>query len=234
MQTVYDCFPNIDEQRTAAKFPDIKDEFFWRIFKKCEPYTMIGVDALYNVYRSVEYIVRNKIEGDFVECGVFLGGTVMAAAEFLNHFEGQRRKIYLFDTFEGFPENTEDLDIFGNSVKFHSHRNFKDVVMSNLASCDYDTSQFEFAVGPVEKTLRDPAMIPSKVAYLRLDTDYYESTRIEFEVLYPKLVSRGICTIDDYGTFQGSKRATDEYLSNLNEFPFVNRINQGVRVFVKP
>ncbi len=233
MQTVYDCFPNIDDIRKPTNFPDIKDETFWRVFKKCEPYSMIGVDAFYNIFKSVEYITKNKLAGDFVECGVFLGGAAMAVAEFLAYFEGIKRKIFLYDTFEGFPDNTKDYDVRGNEVKFHRHENFRDVVERNLASCEYDLEQFEIIPGCVEDTLAVASNLPERISYLRLDTDYYESTKVEFHVLYPRLVARGICTIDDYGTFQGAQRATDEYLAECDYFPMTFRINSGVRVLVK-
>ena len=164
----------------------------------------------------------------------FLGGSVMAVAEFLNHFEIRDRKVHLFDTFEGFPAGTQEIDARGNEVKLHSHDNFREVVVANVANTNYDFDQLNFVSGPVEETLTGATELPAKIAYLRLDTDYYESTKIELEVLYPRLVSRGICTIDDYGSFQGARRATDEFLAQLESFPLLNRLYWGARVFTKP
>jgi len=233
MQTVYDIFPNIGAIRNPEAFPDIKDDTFWAIYKKCEPYSMIGIDAFYNIFKSVEYISKNKIPGDFVECGVYLGGAAMAAAEFLNHFEGCYRKIYLYDTFEGFPENTSSVDLHGKVVHFNQHANFQKNVEQNLANCDYDFDLFEVIPGFVEKTLAVEANLPRETAFLRLDTDYYESTKVELERLYPRLTKGGLCTIDDYGKFDGARQATDEYLSGLATAPMPFRVNFSVRVFLK-
>ncbi len=230
--SVYDFFPNIDKLRNPAKFPDVKDEFFWEVFGRCGDASMIELEAFYNIFRSVEYIVKNRLPGDFVECGVFLGGAIIAAAEFLAHFEGTERKIYLYDTFEGFPENTKDFNARGDQVNLPRHRNFRECVEENLKECNYPTENFIVVEGPVERTLSQ-GPVPDEIAFLRLDTDYYESTRVEFEQLFPKLVHRGVCTIDDYGTFQGARRATDEYLEKLDEFPMVVRLTAGVRMLVK-
>lgn len=233
MQTVYDLFPDIASIRDTNHYPDIKDDVFWSVYKKCEPFSMIGIDAFYNIFKSVEYVAKNKIEGDFVECGVFLGGAVMAAAEFLNHFEGSFRKIYLYDTFEGFPENTSTVDLHGKTVNFNKHENFLKNVEANLASCDYDFDLFEVVPGYVENTLTTEGNLPKTVSFLRLDTDYYESTKVELEILYPRLQNGGLCTIDDYGLFDGARKATDEYLSQLTSVPMPFRVNYSVRVFMK-
>ena len=233
MLTVYDMFPDIDNFRKPEQYPDIKEDTFWRIYKKCEPFSMIGIDAFYNIFKSVEYIARNRIEGDFVECGVFLGGAVMAMANFLAFFEGEQRRIFLFDTFDGFPPNAKDLDIYGNDVKFHRRENFRGVVEQNLTNCGYTLDKFKIIQGPVEDTLFVETNLPDCISYLRLDTDYYESTNVEFQVLYPRLALGGLCTIDDYGTIQGAKQATDEYLAKCEKFPMTFRINSTVRVLVK-
>jgi hypothetical protein len=94
------------------------------------------------------------------------------------------------------------------------------------------TRGYRFVEGLVEQTLCRTET--GALALLRLDTDYYSSTAVEYEVLYPRLVSGGVLIVDDYGMFQGSRRATDEYLARLDKPPLLNRIDLGVWAGIKP
>jgi O-methyltransferase len=93
------------------KFSDIKEDEFWDIYDKCTPFTMTSVERMYSLYKSVNYILEMKIEGDFVECGVWRGGSSMLIAYMLKNRSISDRKIYLYDTFEGMSEPTiSDID----------------------------------------------------------------------------------------------------------------------------
>ena len=75
---------------------------------------------------------------------------------------------------------------------------------------------------------------PEKIALLRLDTDWYESTRHEFEHSYPRLSGNGVLIVDDYGSWQGSQIATDEYFEKNNIVMFLQRVDfLGCRMGVK-
>ena len=231
-RTVYELFPQIEEQRAPKDYPDIKDEFFWATFEKCKAYSLLGVETVYNLYRSVEYLAANRIAGDFVECGVFLGGAILAMSDFAHHFGLRDRRFYLYDTFEGFPTNTSELDLRGNKVDFHSHANFLETVRDVISRSLCSREQFEIVQGMVEQTL--PRTKPRAICLLRLDTDYYESTRVELTELYPLLSSGGVLIIDDYGLFQGARKATDEFLGQQKQKPLLARINFAVRAGIKP
>ena len=252
MKTVYDLFPEIDEQRKREFYPDIKDEIFWKVFELSKPFSMLSVEGFYNLYRSVQYIARRGIRGDLVECGVFLGGSVLAMSEFAHHFGLGDRKIYLYDTFNGFPEGSSDVDLGGNVLKFVSHSSFFKMdqgdmdeaevdtlvaskvmatVREALAMSRYQMKNFKLIAGMVEETLLKDK--PGQIALLRLDTDYYDSTRVEFEQLYPLLVRGGVLIVDDYGHFEGARKATDEYLQEIGSAPLLNRISYTIRCGVK-
>ena len=96
---------------------------------------------------------------------------------------------------------------------------------------EYPFSLFRFIQGKVEDTLK--TNIPEKIALLRLDTDWYESTRMEMETLFPKLVKGGVLVIDDYGHWQGARKAIDEYLASHNIRILLNRIDYTGRIAVK-
>ena len=93
------------------------------------------------------------------------------------------------------------------------------------------TPGVEFVQGRVENTL--PAAAPPEIAVLRLDTDWYESTRHELEHLYPRLVDGGVLIVDDYGYWQGARQAVDEYFGETGEAILLNRIDDTGRIAVK-
>jgi hypothetical protein len=87
-----------------------------------------------------------------------------------------------------------------------------------------------FVKGDVEHTLRK--RLPKKISILRLDTDWYESTKLELEILYPRLAKGGVLIIDDYGHWEGARRAVDEYFTK-HPFLFLNRTSYAVRTAIK-
>ncbi|MFC7470447.1 TylF/MycF/NovP-related O-methyltransferase [Actinomadura keratinilytica] len=95
----------------------------------------------------------------------------------------------------------------------------------------YPKERLHYVQGLVEKTV--PAEAPEQISVLRLDTDWYASTRHELEHLYPRLVSGGVLLIDDYGYWQGSRRAVDEFLEATGERLLLLRMDEG-RIAVKP
>lgn len=105
---------------------------------------------------------------------------------------------------------------------------FKDV-QSNVARPSYPSERIHFVQGPVEANI--PNVNPERIALLRLDTDWYESTLHELTNLYPKLAVGGILMIDDYGDWQGCKKAVDEYF--CKQQVFLNRIDATGRLLVK-
>ncbi|HVC95064.1 MAG TPA: TylF/MycF/NovP-related O-methyltransferase [Pirellulales bacterium] len=223
-----------------SRYQDIVEEPFWEIAHKCLPHTFLLIERLYHIYKTIEYICRHDVEGDIVECGVGKGGSVMAAAETLAHFRSTDRKFYVYDTFVGMtPPGEYDFDYFGNHQSKLDPRLLKwqgsdqyEVIRNKLRACRYPYDRFVLVKGPVEETL--PGVAPEKIACLRLDTDFYESTRQELEHLYPRLVSGGVLTIDDYGHYLGARKATDDYFAACRDRLLFHRIDYTARAGVKP
>jgi O-methyltransferase len=105
-------------------------------------------------------------------------------------------------------------------------------VRQAVLSTGYDAARLHFVKGKVEDTL--PAEAPPQICLLRLDTDWYESTRHELRHLYPRLARGGVLIIDDYGHWQGARQATDEYLAEQRIPLLLNRIDYGARIALKP
>jgi hypothetical protein len=214
------------------------------IFKKIQPYTMTSSERVFALCEAVSYVHKHGIEGDIVECGVWKGGSMMAIAETLLSLKNTDRYLYLFDTFEGMPPPTEpDRALDGESAEEILHRSDKtrtdsawcraplDLVKNAIKGTGYPIDKIHFIKGMVEQTI--PASAPKKIALLRLDTDWYESTRHEMIHLFPRLVKGGVLIIDDYGHWQGARKAVDEYLDENNIKIMLARIDYTGRIAVK-
>jgi O-methyltransferase len=224
------------------RFPDV-DAGVVAIFNKVKPYTMTSPERVIGLCDAVRYVTTNGIEGAIVECGVWRGGSSMAAALMLAALGAADRDLYLFDTFEGMSEPGE-LDrrardaapadqLLARSAKGDKVWAYSplDEVRKNLASTGYPIERVTFVQGKVEDTI--PGHAPDKIALLRLDTDWYESTRHELEHLFPRLVPGGVLIIDDYGAWEGARRAVDEYIAGNRITLLLNRIDETGRVGVK-
>jgi hypothetical protein len=152
------------------------------------------------------------------------------------------RSLYLYDTFEGMPPPTDlDKDYLGNTAASQMAVQDKnsiiwaraqlEQVQANMAVTQYPSERTVYVKGKVEDTI--PTQIPHRIALLRLDTDWYESTRHEMEHLFPRLVVGGVLILDDYGHWEGARRAVDEYLAEHRIKLMLGRIDMGGRIAVK-
>jgi O-methyltransferase len=231
----------------TVEYFDISDPFFAEVIEKIRKHTLTltsGVEAAWALYQSIEYIVRNEIPGDIVECGVWSGGSVLLAAHALRHFGDTSRRIFLYDTFSGMPK-PDELDISWDGVpalptwerfqqdgKKWGYGGAQAHVRNVVFSSGYPEEKFVFVEGMVEQTL--PTTRPDRVGLLRLDTDLYSSTYHELVHLYPALSVGGVLIIDDYGWLLGAQIATDQFIAE-NKLPlFLSRINESVRLAIKP
>ncbi len=222
------------------------DEQAAQIFKAVNDYTMTSPECVYALVNAVRYVVANRIEGDFVECGVWRGGSAMAVALALNGLGEQGRHLHLYDTYSGMTAPTaEDVDFNGKPAlpKFAKRqlsedssewcRSPLDDVKASMARTGYPPEKIHYIEGRVEDTL--PARAPpGKISILRLDTDWYKSTRHELEQLYPSLSQGGVLLLDDYGHWQGARKAVDEYIAEQRLPLLLNRIDNSARIATKP
>ena len=221
---------------------DIEKDFI-NIWNKVSDFTMISIERGYSVFKSIEYIVSNNIKGDIAECGVWKGGCCMLSALSLLYFGSSDRKIYMYDTFKGMTEPSEN-DCIASSGENITSRWEKSIdsdgramwasslieVRNNMFSTSYPSDNIIFIEGDVRKTLK--TLKPESISLLRLDTDWYDSTKAELELLYPALTQYGVLIIDDYGHFTGSKKAVDEYFRD-RESILLNRIDYTGRTGIK-
>jgi hypothetical protein len=221
---------------------DIEPEF-WQAYQRCRPFTMTSLERCYALWKAARHVADAGIPGDVVECGVWRGGSSMLAALGLMSREDLGRRLHLFDTFEGMtPPTDDDVSAFGEvaqetwaSNQREAHNDWcyadRDDVRRNMDSTGYPADLVNLVQGPVEKTIPDAA--PESIAILRLDTDWYESTAHELRHLYPRLARGGVLIVDDYGHWQGARRAVDEYFGNGGPPVLLSRIDYTGRIGIR-
>jgi O-methyltransferase len=205
---------------------------------------------LFTTFKTVEYLVRNRIEGALVECGVLQGKQILMMAHALLEFGARDRDIYLCDTFgwrpPPTPEDYRGFDPAGYEIAMRRWEaaergdnlaTFKratvDEVRRNVDTCGYPAEHLHYVIGDVLETL--PAQAPARIAFLRLDTDFYVSTKHELDTLWDRIVPGGVLVIDDYGTWHGSRQAVDEFWSRLGPAaPMLIRTSNSERLCIKP
>jgi DNA-binding transcriptional MerR regulator len=224
------------DSTTHADLPDAHRALYERV----SPYTQTSLERVAALADAVEYVVRRDIPGDFVECGVWRGGSSMAIALTLLRLGVSDRKLWLYDTFGTMPpagEHDRDytgrlvtegaLDPINNSA--HTTGLTLPEVRRAIASTGYPSPEVTYVEGLVEETI--PRSAPERVALLRLDTDWYASTRHELVELYPRLEHGSVLIVDDYGHFAGARKAVDEYFAG-NPI-LLSRIDYTGRIAVK-
>ncbi len=206
------------------------------------PHTMTSPAHVQALVRAVRYIDRHRVGGAFVECGVWRGGSMLAVARTLGDLGRRDRDLHLFDTFSGMPDpGVEDIrrkdgvparDLLRGPGEDHTRAvaSIEDV-RATMTSSGYPADHIFYVPGKVEETI--PGRAPERIALLRLDTDWYSSTRHELEHLYPRLAVGGVLIIDDYGWWEGARRAVDEYFTTRDEPMLLHVIDESGRIGVR-
>ena len=239
----YHLYPK--DIRPALRHDMERNETFMRLYAQCNAYTMTTMERLFMLHKAVQHVLARNIQGDWVECGVWRGGSAMMIALTLLESGRTQDNIFLFDTYEGMPEpSPEDRRYDGTDSRAtweeaqrDTHNNWcfasLDDVQENMRKTTYAPERLHFIKGKVQDTLTSSA--PGSIALLRLDTDWYASTKHELQVLYPRLAKGGILILDDYGEWEGVRQAADEYFATLgNDAPLLHRIDCACYMAVKP
>lgn len=219
------------------------------LIEECRPYTMVSPERLMATVDAVTHIVRRDVPGALVECGVWRGGSVLGMIRTLQRLGVADREVYLCDTFTGMTApSAEDISAFDppafatyEAASVAGDRAWSGLfgegvfgleqVQTLIEGTGYPSERVHFVVGDVLETIPDGA--PDVIAVLRLDTDWYDSTSHELEHLYPRLARGGVLIIDDYGHWQGAKKAFDEYFASRDDQPLLSRTDYTGRMGVK-
>jgi len=235
----YDIIP------TGGRWPSDFSADEIALCQQVAAHTMTSPEAIVTLAAGVQHVISRGLTGAIVECGVWRGGSMCAVAQTLLSLGRTDVDLYLFDTFEGMPAPTDrDVRRTGesaqslleqeadNGMSLLRARAGIDYVRDVLHSTGYPAERTHLIKGMVEDTI--PGSAPGEIALLRLDTDWYESTKHELQHLYPRLALGGVLIIDDYGWWRGAGEATDEFFSEYSPAPFLMRVDDsGRRMAVK-
>lgn len=202
------------------------------IFNVCQPYTMIGKERVFANVDSIDYVIENNIEGDIVEIGVWKGGSVLSMLIKLDLLNISDRTVRLYDTFSGMTEHNDEVDFHQfnyerkETIKTASQL-LKECEFTRAYCCLEDVQNTISELSPYkgevlyhEGDILKNTIYPEKISLLRLDTDWYESTKFELENFYHLVSDHGVIMIDDYGHWEGSKKATNEFIEKNPEIKF--------------
>jgi hypothetical protein len=207
---------------------------------RARPFSQVTYERLIDLYLTCLQLGSLKVKGSFVECGVWMGG---CAAVMARSAARQGRMTWLFDSFEGMPEASNEDGPVASDLAAGRYGGRLVPVGTNLAplaavrsvlfdKLHLDEQAIKIEKGWFQTTL--PSSIDSiGIALLRIDADWYESTKVCLEQLYDSVVSGGYVVIDDYGAFPGCQRAVDDFLESLTVRPQLQAIDESVR-FRKP
>ena len=223
-------------------FPRYYDTETRAVIRAVRPWSMTSKEKLFALVTAVRYVVDHEIPGDIVECGVWRGGSMQAIARVLAGRGATDRELHLFDTFEGMPPpSADDIQHGGPSAAellatkpktawVWAIADLEDV-RAGMAQVDYPAERIHYHPGLVEDTI--PGAAPERIALLRLDTDWYASTKHELDHLYDRVPSGGVVIIDDYDYWDGSRKAVDEFIAQTGARLLLVPMSSG-RIAVKP
>src|SRR5262249_4653559 len=203
---------------------------FAELYRRVRGYTMCSSARLRGLYRAVEHVVSKAIPGDLVECGTARGGSAalmgLAAARL-----GSDRHLWVFDTFEGLPPPSPgdpDRDIA--ELYVGKCRGDLDEVTSLFDRLGL-LSRSSLVPGLFQDTL--PVTEVGTIAVLHLHGDWYESVKPCLDCLYDRVSPGGVIQIDDYGHWEGARKAVDEFFGRRSIQPRLHRLDYTGRQFIK-
>ncbi len=219
-------------------------------------YTMLSRRRLLSLYQCVVACEKKPLPGDYVECGVWKGGAVGLMALANLRYGQARRHLHLFDTFEGIPEPDEAVDGeraleearrlgLGAQGRLSANPQFYENMGRDVGTVEtnrkllaetigYDAGFIHYHKGFFQETVPAVARSINTIAILRLDGDWYASTKVCLEHLYDQVVGGGFVIIDDYGAYEGCRRAVDDFLAQRHIKVRLREVGAELRLFVKP
>jgi len=188
-------------------------------------FTMVGEKRLENIEECIANAIADGIAGDFVECGVWRGGSSIYARAVLDIYGATDRNIWLADSFEGMPARTSD-DMADPELKGTTYLEASlEDVKKNFERFDLLDDRVKFIKGWFSETL---STAPIKaISILRLDGDYYSSTMDALTALYARVSAGGYVIIDDFNAFESCKAAVTEFFRQQGISPVLHQIDDN-------
>lgn len=212
-----------------------------------------GVLQVLNIEEAVRHVASRGIPGAFVECGTFTGGSsAYALRSIMRNEPGKERRPYWgFDSFEGMPKPTKQDGTYALRWMYGRSDVDPSQLSGDLSGCDLNRANYEECLrylrgtsypsehihlvkGWFQDTLPASKAAIGPIAILRIDGDFYASTKVALERLFANVAPGGLAVIDDYGVFEGCRMATDEYLASAGLKPYLQYVDHSIRMFMRP
>lgn len=219
----FNTIPNSAEEIYSSGTPASLNE----IYKKVQPYTLTTPERINSLISLADYCNDNKIEGDFVECGTYKGGS----AAVLSMCMGEGRHLWLYDSFKGMPET---IDKDGQDAAMYvgecaaTAADVKEA-MRTISTPDDKYSIFE---GWFEDTFK-AENLPEKVALLHCDADWYNSVTLVLNTFYDRIPDGGCIVLDDFGYWEGCREAFYDFCSKKGIKPLLERVGSTQAYWIK-
>lgn len=242
-------FPsNLDAQRLLDQLSSqmghtqatdsLNDPDFSQLYEVIRPYTMLSVERLYSLFSQARRICLENVPGNFVECGVAAGGSSALLAYVIRRYSQSPRLLWCFDSFSGMPPAGEhdkhngvpaDLTGWGEGT-CAAPRQSLEAICAKLGVSDI----IRPVEGFFESTLPARRDWVGVISLLHMDGDWHSSTTAILDNLYDRIVDRGIIQVDDYGHWEGCKKACDDFFATRGLKPQISRIDSTGVWFEKP
>jgi hypothetical protein len=232
--------------------PDVR-----HMITRIRGHTMVTLPRLVSLIDQVRQCEARGIPGAFVECGVWKGGCMGLMALANLRYGTARRDLHLFDAFTEICEPDEAIDgnravqevrdwthgAGGTAGRLKPLSGFYDAFggpgtleenrMLLERHIQYDARRIHYHKGWFQNTLPKDAAGVGAIAILRLDGDWYASTKTCLEHLYDQVVPSGFVIIDDYDTYDGCRKAVEEFLATRGLRVRLHRVDADCRYWVK-
>jgi predicted SAM-dependent methyltransferase len=229
---------NLLKQLESAVQSNINDQEFNSVLEKVGPYTMLSIERLYSLWQLAKNICEQNLIGNFVECGVARGGSSALLAYVIKHYSKSPRKLYSFDSFEGMPEPTSD-DTHGGLAANDTGwgTGTCSAPEASLVQVCEELNVIEI-VKPVKGFFQDTLPLSKNeigsISLLHMDGDWYESTKSILDNLYDQVIHNGAIQVDDFGFWEGCRKAIEEFQLSKNIKFDINVIDNTGVWFTKP
>jgi len=211
--------------RTIQKLQARRDPDY-HLLKKVRPYTFIAPVSLKTIKRLAMLVNSQGIEGDFVECGTYKGGSAAVLATALT----DQRHLWLYDSFEGLPEANQIDGELAKTQTGECLASEEDVIQA-LTTVGVPATKYTIRKGWFEQTFKQP--LPRQVALLHCDADWYDSVLIVLETFYPLITPGGCIIMDDFGYWEGCREAFYDFCFKHGEKPLLERVGSTQAYWIK-
>jgi len=192
---------------------------FRALYDEISAETLLNAERVWILYCLAQQAL--SVDGDFLEAGVYRGGSARLLWRVLDQSRGEKRRLYLFDTFGGMPKTDLQRDL-------HRENDFADTSVEAVSEFVGGGQRVAFHKGLIPQTFRSLENL--RLGFSHIDVDIYQSVADCCAFIYPRTALGGIILFDDYGfpSCPGARRAVDEFFADKPEFPIVLRTGQAI------